>query len=153
MCSFKLRKNVKKRRRHVAKIVLIEHDCALLDTITGKLRRMKFQVEPICAQKPVDFLMEITEAIYGHHRHNPEMQIIFVSDFHLPGIKGTELIEHARAVARYLKIDAIGYGIMTTDHTVNQLPELVAIPVVHKDSGLSNLVVFMERLVAQQAVL
>jgi hypothetical protein len=134
----------------VAKIVLIDDDCALLAAITGKLRKMEFQVEPICAEKPVDFLMKIAMATYNH---NPEMQIIFVSDYHLPGIKGIELIKYARDVAKHRGFEAFGFGIMTTDHTVNQLPELVAIPVVHKDSGLSNLVVFMERLVAQQAAL
>jgi len=133
----------------VAKIVLIEHDYGLLDAITGKLRKKAFIVEPICAESPKDFLMEIAETIY-EHRQSPEKTIILISDYHLPGIKGTELIKYARDVASYLGFRAIGYGIMTSDHNVHLLPELVAFPIALKDSGLHNIIGFVESLVSQQ---
>lgn len=127
----------------MAKIILIEHDCGLLEAITGKLRRREFVVEPICAGSPEEFLVEIAEVIYGH---SPEKTIILISDYHLPGIKGIELIKYARDIALYLGFKAIEYGIMSSDHNIHLLPELVAIPVVRKDDGLKNIVGFIEKL-------
>lgn len=130
----------------MAKIILIEHDCGLLESITGKLRQREFQVEPICAETPLEFLMEITEAIYGH---KSQKAIVVISDYHLPGIKGIDLIRHAQGIAGYLDLKAMRYGIMTSDHTVHLLPGMIDVPIARKDSGLQNLIGFVESLAAK----
>jgi CheY-like chemotaxis protein len=132
----------------MAKVVLIEDDCRLLDVIAGRLRKKDFAVEPICAETPEDFLTEVAQVIY---QHNPKRTIVLLSDYHLPGIKGIELIRYARDVAIYLGFEAIRYGIMSSGRDIHLLPELAAIPTIRKDEGLKSIVGFVENLAAQGA--